>query len=127
MFAPVLTTVTLGDGLEEIGVGAFVLCASLGRIVIPPSAAKAIDDGIQGLLKSNECEILRRIRRVCVLRGDPGVVESGPSMKGHSVRIASWSDAAFRSVWASSLYEAGSVIFTKCWDTFLPRTVWLVT
>ena len=71
-----LTTVTLGDGLEEIGVVAFVLCTSLRRIAIPP-AAKAIDDSIQGLLKSNECEILRRIRRVCVLRGDPGLVESG--------------------------------------------------
>ena len=33
-----LVTVILNDGLEEIeiGGGAFVLCASLGRIVIPP-------------------------------------------------------------------------------------------
>ena len=38
-----LTTVVLGEGLEEIGAGAFCECTSLREIKIPP-AVKAIKD-----------------------------------------------------------------------------------
>ncbi len=46
-----LMTVTLGDGLEEIGIEAFYRCISLQSIVIP-NADKTIKDGAYRIAQS---------------------------------------------------------------------------
>jgi hypothetical protein len=55
MFCSGLTTISLGDGLEEIGAGAFGNCTSLEEIVIP-KAVKAMEDGAY-----SECSTLTTV------------------------------------------------------------------
>ncbi len=55
-----LTTVTLGDGLEEIGMSAFYKCTSLHEIIIPNAVKTIKEKAFYGCLRLTSVTLIAR-------------------------------------------------------------------
>jgi hypothetical protein len=108
-----LTTVTLGNGLEKIGMYAFEECTSLVRIVIPPAVKTIYDSAFNGCSSLTNVKFFDEIEKfVCceAMWGwwNQGVHEKSLSTYCFLVRCsipARFSGLALVSSWQANIHD----------------------